>query len=84
MFYNSARENLLHNFLEKYYRFTIVSTVDCLIIDIQMRCPINVEFEKYINKLNIWLDDTQKLTYFFEFENRQNGTTITHYLKNIV
>lgn len=83
MFYNSARENLLHNFLEKYYKFTIVGTIDCLISDIQMRCPFNVEFEKDTNNLNIWLDDTQKLTYLLEFENRQNGTTTSHYLKNI-
>ena len=83
MFYNSARENLLHNFLEKYYKFTVVGAIDCLISDIQMRCPFNVEFEKDTNNLNIWLDDTQKLTYLLEFENRQNDTTTSHYLKNI-
>ena len=83
-FDNSARENVLHKFLEKYYKFTVVSAIDCLISDMRMRCPFNVEFEKDINKLNIWLDDTQKLTYSLEFENRQNGTTITHYLKRIV
>lgn len=83
-FYNSARENLLHNFLEKYYKFTVVGAIDCLISDMRMRCPFNVEFEKETNNLNIWLDDMQKLTYLLEFENRQNGTTITHYLKRIV
>ena len=84
MFYNSARENLLHNFLEKYYKFTVVSAIDCLISDIQIRCPFNIEFEKDTNHLNIWLDDTQKLTYLLEFENRQNDVITTHYLKNIV
>ena len=83
-FYNSVRENLLHNFLEKYYKFTVVSAIDCLISDIRMRCPFNVEFEKETNNLNIWLADTQKLTYLLEFENRQNDIITTHYLKNIV
>ena len=83
-FYNSARENLLHNFLEKYYKFTVVSAIDCLISDIRMRCPFNVEFEKETNNLNIWLDDTQKLTYLLEFENHKNSIITLHCLKNII
>ena len=83
-FYNSVRENLLHNFLEKYYKFTVVSAIDCLISDIRMRCPFNVEFEKETNNLNIWLDDTQKLTYLLEFENHKNSIITLHCLKNII
>ena len=83
-FYNSARENLLHNFLEKYYKFTVVSAIDCLISDMRMRCPFNVEFEKETNNLNIWLDDTQKLTYLLEFENHKNSIITLHCLKNII
>ena len=83
-FYNSARENLLHNFLEKYYKFTVVSAIDCLISDIQIRCPFNIEFEKDTNHLNIWLDDTQKLTYLLEFENHKNSIITLHCLKNII
>ena len=83
-FYNSVRENLLHNFLEKYYKFTVVSAIDCLISDIRMRCPFNVEFEKETNNLNIWLDDTQKLTYLLEFENHKNSIITSHCLKNII
>lgn len=83
-FYNSVRENLLHNFLEKYYKFTVVSAIDCLISDIRMRCPFNVEFEKETNNLNIWLDDMQKLTYLLEFENHKNSIITLHCLKNII
>ena len=83
-FYNSVRENLIHNFLEKYYKFTVVSAIDCLISDIRMRCPFNVEFEKETNNLNIWLDDTQKLTYLLEFENHKNSIITLHCLKNII
>lgn len=83
-FYNSVRENLLHNFLEKYYKFTVVSAIDCLISDMRMRCPFNVEFEKETNNLNIWLDDTQKLTYLLEFENHKNSIITLHCLKNII
>ena len=83
-FYNSVRENLLHNFIEKYYKFTVVSAIDCLISDIRMRCPFNVEFEKETNNLNIWLDDTQKLTYLLEFENHKNSIITLHCLKNII
>lgn len=83
-FYNSVRENLLHNFLEKYYKFTVVSAIDCLISDIRMRCPFNVEFEKETNNLNILLDDTQKLTYLLVFENHKNSIITLHCLKNII
>lgn len=83
MFYNSARENLLHNFLEKYYKFTVVSCIDCLISDIQMRCPFKTEYDKTTNNLSIWLDFDNILNYKLIFEERQNNKSISHYLKNI-
>ena len=82
IYYNSIRENLLHNFLEKYYKYTIVGRIDCLIDDIKMRCPFNVEFDSKNNNFVIWLDNSKKLTYTFVLERRQDSDL--YVLKNII
>ena len=85
-YYNSARDNLLHNFLEKYYKFTVVGNINCLIKDIQNRCPFKTEFEHETCKLKIWLDDENAFDYVFDFERRisDSSNIIFHYLRNII
>ena len=85
-YYNSARDNLLHNFLEKYYKFTVVGNINCLIKDIQNRCPFKTEFEHETCKLKIWLDDENVFDYVFDFERRisDSSNIIFHYLRNII
>lgn len=88
MYYDTTRENLLHNFLEKYYRFVVVSSVDCLISDIRMRCPFEVMFNKDSYTLTIKLNENENISYVFDFETREiksnNYTYTRYYLKEIV
>lgn len=88
MYYNTTRENLLHNFLEKYYRFAVVSSIDCLIGDIRMRCPFEVVFNKDSSTLIIKLNENENISYVFEFETSEiksnNYTYTKYYLKKIV
>lgn len=88
MYYNTTRENLLHNFLEKYYRFAVVSSIDCLIGDIRMRCPFGIVFDKDSSTLIIKLNENESVSYVFDFETREiksnNYTYTRYYLKEIV
>jgi len=82
-FYDSFQENMLHNFLEKYYKFTIVSNIDCLISDIQMRSPFDVKYISETNQLFIYISNSEHVSYNLDFEIRQNNKSISYYLKNI-
>lgn len=88
IYYNTTRANLLHNFLEKYYRFAVVSNVDCLISDIRMRCPFEVVFNKDSSTLIVKLNENENISFVFEFEIREiksnNYTYTRYYLKDIV
>lgn len=86
-FYSTLRDNLLYNFLYKYYKCSILINKRCILSDLLKRCPFNVEvMNDDVSKIKFIIDEEQNFTITYEFiwEERPSDDIVRYYLKDIV
>ena len=87
IFYSTLRDNILYNFLHKYYKCSIISNKRCILSDLINRCPFRFEvLDDNFSQIKFIIDEGQNLTITYKliWEERPSENIVRYYLKDIV
>ena len=74
MEYKEIKKNIIERFLNRNYRYVVLTNKSILSIDMEQRLPFSCVFENNFNNLIINLGDNVKVELNVHWESRNNKT----------